>query len=244
MTLSETVKDLTIGSGSTLELPQADADPRTDLNQDVVIAGSFGFIAGTNTGTIEDCTNSGSITSENAGSSQKINGYFGGVVGQQAAKTLSWVANGGTITFVNPADGSLIGGIAGKREGSNMQMSQSNGNINVTAADGVTGVAVGGFFGSIGASQTIHSSLVKSQITTTNATAGLAVGDGGTYTLTLGAPSSASYNVPGLSEKVWYFIVKPVCSVNGDTVSEATLTTYTKYVGAGNVTLTNLKWID
>lgn len=498
--LSGTVKDLTIGAGSKLELPQADADPRTDLNQDVVIAGSFGFIAGTNagtisgctnagtvhtglvfalngsddvmsvggiagtntTGTIEDCTNdgaftlepagirkgmacyfggvvgnnegtlsgtnqntgavifdgatssvvymggvagyiktgatagtctnSGSITSENSGSSQKINGYLGGVagwssvaltgctnsgalnvkstftityvggvtgysagltsckntgaidydfvntsavntqsqqahiggvtgrnvttklskcnlgtsnggitvnngfaytdpsyiggvagsstqiiegntgansiassrctnstpitingniyayvggvVGQQASMTLSWVANGGNITFANPADNSKIGGIAGYRAGANMQMSQSNGNINVTAGDGVTGVAVGGFFGSIGANQTIHSSLVKSQITTTNATAGLAVGDGGTYTLTLGSTADASYNVPGLSEKVRYFIVKPVCSVNGDAVTEATLTTYTKYAGAGNVTLTNMKWID
>ena len=193
---------------------------------------------GTNSNSSSRSTNSKAITV-----SGNIYANIGGVVGETNS-TLSWVANGGQITVENPAAGSRIGGLAGYHSSANMQMSQSNGNINVTVEDGVEDVAVGGIYGAIGSNQTIHSSLVKTVVTTTNAVTGLAVGTTGTFTVTLGATTSAKYNIPGVSEMVRYFVVKGGASVNGNAVTEATLSDYANYIGSGAKTLANMKWVD
>ena len=209
----------------------------------------IGGIAGYSTQVIEGNTAANSSSTSRSTNSKAItvsgNIYanIGGVVGETNS-TLSWVANGGLITVTNPAAGTRVGGLAGVHDSNNMQMSQSNGNINVTVEDGVEDVAVGGVYGEIGSSQTIHSSLVKTVVTTTNAATGLAVGTTGSFTVTLGTTSSASYNIPGGSEKVRYFVVKGGASVNGNAVTEETLSDYGYYIGIGAKKLTNMKWLD
>ena len=209
----------------------------------------IGGIAGYSTQVIEGNTAANSSSTSRSTNSKAItvsgNIYanIGGVVGETNS-TLSWVANGGLITVTNPAAGTRVGGLAGVHDSNNMQMSQSNGNINVTVEDGVEDVAVGGVYGEIGSSQTIHSSLVKTVVTTTNAATGLAVGTTGSFTVTLGTTSSASYNIPGGSEKVRYFVVKGGASVNGNAVTEETLSDYGYYIGSGAKTLANMKWLD
>ena len=127
-TLSGTVKDLTVGSGSSLTFSH--------------VAGSYGFIAGTNSGTISQVTISGSVAADtdqfetptastsvdmcvgaicgtNSGTvtgctnnanfaiisdiSKYTPTYLGGIVGQQANTTaLTTCTNNGTVSLNNP----------------------------------------------------------------------------------------------------------------------------------------------
>ncbi|MBR1632253.1 MAG: hypothetical protein IJ686_00655 [Bacteroidales bacterium] len=198
-----------------------------------LIGKSGGIIQGKTTTTSNASsrsTNSKAITV-----SGHIYAMIGGVVGG-VDKTLSWVANGGTITVSNPAPGTRVGGIAGTRSGANMQMSQSNGNITVSC-EGVDDVAVGGMYGELTTAQTIHSSLVKTVINATGATAGLAVGKA-TAKVTLAANSSAKYNIPGSPEtKVRYFRIKATSSVNGTVMTESNCTDTSLLVGSGDCTI-------
>lgn len=121
--------------------------------------------------------------------------YVGGVTGTTGKSLLDIKTSNLVVTVTNPGAGSRIGGICGKKTGTNDARYTAEVSVNVTCAEGTENVYAGHVYGDLSGSFALHTSVFNGSVTATNASglgfaAGIISAESGT--LKLGNGTNAS----------------------------------------------------